>query len=98
MTIIEKKSERKKKAIMKLVETGEYSIAYAMMLAEQLNDEGKLLDSDYEELAEYLESLLEPEDVIEEEQESEPVLSLSVEEPTEEINETATEVVESEEE
>ena len=62
MTIIEKKSERKKKAIMKLVETGEYSIAYAMMLAEQLNDEGKLLDNDYEELAEYLESLLEPEE------------------------------------
>lgn len=60
MTIIEKKSERKKKAIMKLVENGEYSIAYAMMEAERLNDEGKLLDNDYEELMEYLESLLEP--------------------------------------
>lgn len=58
MTIIEKKSERKKKAIMQLVESGEYSIAYAMMLAEELNDAGKLLDSDYEELAEYLESFL----------------------------------------
>lgn len=64
MTIIEKKSERKKKAIMKLVESGEYSIAYAMIEAERLNDEGKLLDNDYEELMEYLESLLEP--VIEE--------------------------------
>ena len=60
MTIIERKSERKKKAIMMLVEDGEYSIAYAMMLAEQLNDEGKLLDNDYEELAEWLESLLDP--------------------------------------
>ena len=58
MSIIEKKSERKKKAIMKLVENGEYSIAYAMMLAEELNDNGKLLDNDYEELAEYLESFL----------------------------------------
>ena len=60
MTIIEKKSERKKKAIMKLVENGEYSIAFAMMEAERLNDEGKLLDNDYEELMEYLESLLTP--------------------------------------
>lgn len=62
MTILEKKSERKKKAIIKLVEEGEYSIAYAMMEAERLNDEGKLLDNDYEEVAEYLEGLLEPQD------------------------------------
>ena len=60
MTIIEKKSERKKKAIKLLVDNGEYSIAYALMLAEELNDNGKLLDADYEELAEYLEGLLEP--------------------------------------
>lgn len=60
MTIIEKKSERKKKAIKLLVDNGEYSIAYALMLAEELNDNGKLLDTDYEELAEYLESLLVP--------------------------------------
>ena len=62
MTIIEKKSERKKKAILNLVKSGEYSIAYALMLAEELNDEGKLLDKDYEELAEYLEGLLTPEE------------------------------------
>lgn len=73
MTILEKKSLRKKKAIMKLVETGEMSIAYALMEAERLNDEGKLLDADYEELAEYLESLLEEtvEEVAEENVESE---------------------------
>ena len=59
MTIIEKKSERRKKAIKLLVENGEYSIAYAMMLTEELNDQGKLLDNDYEELMEYLEGLLE---------------------------------------
>ena len=62
MTIIEKKSLRKKKAIMNLVKSGEMSIAYALMEAERLNDEGKLLDNDYEELAEYLESLLIPEE------------------------------------
>lgn len=73
MTILEKKSERKKKAIMKLVENGEYSIPFAMMEAERLNDEGKLLDKDYEELMEFLESLLEPEEVVEEvEEEIEP--------------------------
>lgn len=66
MTIIEKKSLRKKKAIMNLVATGEMSIAYALMEAERLNDEGKLLDVDYEELAEYLESLLTPEETPEE--------------------------------
>jgi len=58
MNILEKKSERKKKALKLLVEQGEYSIAFAMMEAERLNDEGKLLDADYEELMEYLESLL----------------------------------------
>lgn len=60
MSIIEKKSARKKKAIMMLVESGEYSIAYAMMLAEELNDEVKLLDNDYEELMEWLEAKLNP--------------------------------------
>ena len=60
MTLIEKKSERKKKAIYYMVKQGEMSIAYALAEIERLNDEGKLLDADYEELAEYLESLLEP--------------------------------------
>lgn len=69
-TIIEKKSERKKKAIIQLVQNGEYSIAFAMMEAERLNDEGKLLDNNYEELAEWLESLLEPQE--EEETPEEP--------------------------
>lgn len=75
MTIIEKKSLRKKIAIMNLVKSGEMSIAYALMEAERLNDEGKLLDNDYEELAEYLENLLTPE---------EPEVN---EEPTEEVTE-----------
>lgn len=60
MNIIERKSLRKKKAIMLLVEDGEYAIPYAMMLAEELNDDGKLLDNDYEELMEWLEAKLNP--------------------------------------
>ena len=71
MTIIEKKSQRKAKAIKLLVERGEYSIAYAMFEAERLNDEGLLLDIDYEPLMEWLEEQLEP--VVEEVVEEEPV-------------------------
>ena len=61
MTILEKKSKRKATAIRNLVETGEYSPSYALIVAEELNDTGKLLDVDYEPLAEYLESLISPE-------------------------------------
>lgn len=87
MTILEKKSNRKKLAILNLVKKGEYSISYALMLTEQLSDEGKLIDSDYEELAEYLESLLNEENEV-------------VEETVEEVTETTenTEVVENTEE
>ena len=69
MTVLEKKSLRKKKAIMSLVGKGEYSPAYALMLVEELSDNGKLTDDDYEELAEYLESLLDKPEEVEEEQE-----------------------------
>lgn len=58
MTILEKKSLRKKKAIFALVENGEYSVGYALILVEELSDTGKITDNDYEELAEYLENLL----------------------------------------
>lgn len=72
MTIIEKKSLRKKKSILSLVKKGEYSAGYAMILVEELNDNGKLTDNDYEELAEFLEGLLNEEEneevTIEEEQ------------------------------
>lgn len=58
MTILEKKSNRKKISILSLVKKGEYSVAYALMLVEELSDAGKLTDSDYDELATYLEELL----------------------------------------
>lgn len=58
MTILEKKSKRKATAIKNLVESGEYSASYGLMIAEELNDTGKLLDVDYEPLAEYLEDLI----------------------------------------
>lgn len=66
MTILEKKSKRKATAIKNLVESGEYSASYALMIAEELNDNGKLLDVDYEPLAEYLEELINAEQIQEE--------------------------------
>ena len=66
MTIVEKKSKRKATAIKNLVESGEYSASYALMIAEELNDNGKLLDVDYEPLAEYLEELINAEQIQEE--------------------------------
>ncbi len=72
MTIIEKQSLRKKKSIYFLVNNGEYSIGYALLKVEELNDAGKLTEEDYEELAEYLEGLLneveQKEESVEEEQ------------------------------
>lgn len=59
MTIKEKKSQRKALAIRTLVDSGEYSPAYGLLEADRLNDEGLLLDIDYEPLAEYLEELIE---------------------------------------
>lgn len=82
MTIIEKKSERKKIAIMGMVKNGEMSIVYALSETERLNDEGKLLDKDYEELAEWLEALL-PVD----EPEPEPTPEPEVEETPENVEE-----------
>lgn len=58
MTILEKKSERKKKAIFEMIKNGEYSLGYALSEVERLSDEGKLIDTDYEELATYIEELL----------------------------------------
>ena len=77
-TLIEKKSERKKKAIMGMVQNGEMSIVFALSETERLNDEGRLLDADYEELAEYLEELLNEEPTVEEPTVEEP----TAEEPT----------------
>ncbi len=72
MTLREKKSQRKAKAIKLLVDKGEYSPAYGLLEADRLNDEGLLLDVDYEPLAEYLEALME-EPVVEEVEENEDV-------------------------
>lgn len=62
MTILEKKSGRKKTAIYDIIKNGEYSLGYALSEVERLSDSGKLIDSDYEELATYIEELLNKEE------------------------------------
>lgn len=58
MTILEKSSKRKVTALKKLTDNGEYSAEYSLKLLEDYHDSGKIIDSDYEELAEYLEELI----------------------------------------
>lgn len=59
MNIIEKQSARKKKAILYLIERGEYSLGYALLKVEELYDAGKLVEDDYNALAEHIEELYE---------------------------------------
>ena len=62
MTILEKQSARKRKSIIYLVEKGEYSLGYALLKVEELYDNGKLTDDDYDYLATWIEDLLEEEE------------------------------------
>lgn len=71
MTNLEKSSERKKKSILYQVKNGEKSPAFALEMVEKFHDEGKLLDVDYEPLAEYLENLLNEEEQVKETNEEE---------------------------
>ena len=80
MTILEKQSLRKKKSILYLVNNHEYSVGYALLKVEELYDSGKLVEEDYEELAEYLEDLLE---------EEEKVVENTAENTTENVENTA---------
>ena len=86
MTILEKKSNRKKKSILYQVQNGEKSPAFALEIAERFHDEGKLIEADYEELAEYLENLLN-EEVQEEEVQEETVEDVPEENIENPINE-----------
>ena len=70
MTRIEKSSQRKCKALKNLVEHGEYSASYALLLLEEFYDKGKIVESDYNALSEYLEDLIDnpvEEEIVEEE-------------------------------
>lgn len=73
MTLLEKQSARKCKALKNLVDRGDYSPAYALEKLEEYFDKGKVIEKDYEELAEYLEDLIDnPIEEVEEEIVEEP--------------------------
>ena len=67
MSLIEKQSERKCKALKHLVMENVYSPAYALEKLEELFDSGKVLEKDYDELATWLEEQLIEQVVVEEE-------------------------------
>lgn len=75
MTLLEKQSARKCKALKNLVDRGEYSPSYALEKLEEYFDNGKVIEADYEELASYLEELIDAPIEVEE----------LIEEPTDEI-------------
>lgn len=88
MTIIERKSKIRVQALLKLVEKGEYSVEYALVKLDELNEKGYLTGSDYEETFDKIAEMLqkdEPEEVIE-------TVEEIIEQPVEEN--TATEVAE----
>lgn len=92
MTILEKRSATRVKALRRLVEKGEYSPEYALGKLDELNSKGLLTASDYEETFDWLAELMEQEEVVDE------VIEEPIEEVTDEIIEEVTdEIAESEE-
>lgn len=96
MTIIERKSKIRVKALLKLVEKGEYSVEYALVKLDELNEKGYLTGSDYEETFDKIAEILQKDEPV-----KEPVEDTEVEENVEQTTEdntvkenTATEVAE----
>ena len=100
MTIIERKSKKRVQALLKLVEKGEYSVEYALVKLDELNEKGYLTGSDYEETFDKIAEMLqkdEPEEVVEIVEGTNPIEETEViEEPIEQPLEEniATEVAE----
>lgn len=62
MTIFEKRSAARVKAIKKLVQKSEYSPEYALIRLDELNKWGLLVAKDYDETFDWLNELMEAED------------------------------------
>lgn len=65
--ILENLSKIRVKAIKNLVKQGVYTVDYAIMQTDSINDKGKLIASDYEELMNYLIELQEKNETVEQE-------------------------------
>lgn len=62
MSILERRSATRVKALRKLVDKGEYPVEYAIGKLDDLNEKGLLTAADYEETFTYFEELLNAED------------------------------------
>ena len=62
MSILERRSATRVKALRKLVDKGEYPVEYAIGKLDDLNEKGLLTATDYEETFTYFEELLNAED------------------------------------
>lgn len=68
MSILERRSATRVKALRKLVDKGEYPVEYAIGKLDELNEKGLLTAKDYEETFEYFEELLNKEDEVDTEE------------------------------
>ena len=67
MSILERRSATRVKALRNLVDKGEYPIEYAFMKLDELNAKGWLTAKDYEDTFDYFDEILNrPEEIIEE--------------------------------
>ena len=66
--ILEDLSKIRVKAVKNLVKQGVYTVDYAIMQVDSINDKGKLIASDYEDLMNYLIELQEKNEVLEQEE------------------------------
>lgn len=71
MSILERRSATRVKALRKLVDKGEYPVEYAIGKLDELNEKGLLTAKDYEETFEYFEELLNKEDKVDTEENTE---------------------------
>jgi len=71
MSILERRSATRVKALRKLVDKGEYPVEYAIGKLDELNEKGLLTAKDYEETFEYFEELLNKEDEVDTEENAE---------------------------
>jgi hypothetical protein len=62
MSILERRSATRVKALKNLVDKGEYPVEYAIVKLDELNEKGLLTATDYEATFEYFENILNAED------------------------------------
>lgn len=63
MSILERRSATRVKALKRLVDKGEYPVEYAIGKLDELNERGLLTATDYEETFNYFDEILNQEEV-----------------------------------